>query len=125
MGESHECGMRIGVPHANMSTLCAYDGVNGVNLRFVAQSFHQLVDRVLAFDSSRINVLFPSFGINGFVVANPLQSSVKRGVETENMSELIDSGGADSCLYIYEYTERYVIHNSSTSSSIIAIDLLD
>jgi hypothetical protein len=29
--------MSIGIPHANMSTPCAYGGVTGVTFRFIAQ----------------------------------------------------------------------------------------
>jgi hypothetical protein len=53
----------------------AYEGVNGVNLRFVAQSFRQLLDQILPLASSPIDVLFPSFGIYGIVFANYLQLS--------------------------------------------------
>ena len=61
---------------AHGSTTCAYDGINGVDLGFVAQSFRQLLDQVLPkLASSRIDVLFPSFRIYGIVVANPVQSS--------------------------------------------------
>ena len=39
---------------------------------FIAQSFRQLLDRILSLASSRINMLFPSFGIPGIVVATSL-----------------------------------------------------
>jgi hypothetical protein len=52
-------------------TACAYEGVNEVNLSFIAQSFHQLLDQILPFASSSIDVLFPSFGIYGIVVNLP------------------------------------------------------
>jgi hypothetical protein len=47
----------MGERHEHMSTPCAYEGVNGVNLRFVAQSFRQLLDQILSAPSS-IDVLF-------------------------------------------------------------------
>jgi hypothetical protein len=49
-----------------------YERVNGVNLRFVSQPFRQLLGQILRFALSRIDVLFPSFGIYGIV---GLQSS--------------------------------------------------
>src|ERR1700735_1950797 len=44
-------------PHSDMSTPSAYEGVNIVPLRFVAQSFRQLLDQTLSAPSS-IAVLF-------------------------------------------------------------------
>jgi hypothetical protein len=39
-----------------MSPTCAYEGVNGVNLSFIAQSFHRLLDWILSLASSSIDV---------------------------------------------------------------------
>ena len=38
----------MGERHEHMSTPSAYGGVNGVNPRFVAQSFRQLLDQTLS-----------------------------------------------------------------------------
>jgi len=40
--------MTIAERHEQMSTPSAYGGVNGVNPRFVAQSFRQLLDQTLS-----------------------------------------------------------------------------
>jgi hypothetical protein len=38
----------MGERHEHMSTPSAYGGVNGVNPRFLAQSFRQLLDQTLS-----------------------------------------------------------------------------
>jgi hypothetical protein len=63
--------MSIRVPHANMGESMESESTSYSSLSLLCQ----LLDQILPFASSRINMLFPSFGIYRIIVANRLQSS--------------------------------------------------
>jgi hypothetical protein len=65
--------MSMGDSHGHGGTTCAYEGVNEVNFRVIAQySASGSSSKLFNLVSSPIASLFPSFRIHGIVVINRL-----------------------------------------------------